>query len=49
MRRIATRFRSGLSLAGPKAPSLVPDATLKKFDAQPTYPWHQVHNDERES
>ena len=21
----------------------------KKIDAQPTHPWHQVHNDERES
>ena len=50
MRRIPMRFRSGLSVAGPKGhPRLSPCDPEKKLMPSPTHPWHQVHRDEWES
>ena len=49
MRRIAIRFRSGLSEASPKGTLVCPQCDPEKNSMpKPTHPWHQVHNDERE-
>ena len=50
MRRIPMRFRSGLSVAGPKGhPRLSPCDPEKILMPKPTHPWHQVYRDEREA
>ena len=49
LRRIAKRFRSGLSEADPKVPSSCPHALPeKKLMPKPTHPWHRDHRDEWE-
>ena len=51
MRGISKRFRSRLSVAGPRRGTLVCRHVIlkKSLMCKPTNPWHQVHRDERES